>query len=455
MNILLISPANGKWRNVGRKRWSGGRTFRFSMLSLLSVAAECPPGSNIILVDEQLNDIPFSSHFDLVGITAMTATASRAFKIGDTFRSMGVPVVLGGMYPTFCPEESLLHADAVCAGEVEGIWPKIVEDARRGFLRGIYRSSEPYDLSRLKSLPRHLLSRRHYATLQAVQATRGCPNRCSFCSVSSFHGGSFRTRPIASIVEEVRNLPDHFFIFVDDNLTAEPAYARELFHALLPLKKHWMSQTTLQITDDPELVSLASRSGCVGLFVGLETFSEKNLEGVVKGFNQVEEYRSRISLLHEHGIGVEAGIVLGFDQDRVDVFSKTLHTLEDLQIDMAQISILTPLPGTPQFERMRHRIVDCDLDHFDYHHAVLQPAGMSIEELQSGHDWLTREFYSPSRIARRLRRILTMRYGFRVFPYASAINGAYFSRVRSWNIRGTDPSVKTKLQSGIVMVKAS
>lgn len=442
MNILLIAPASGPWNGVGHRPLFSGRTFRFSMLSLLSVAAETPPGTTLRIVDEQVEGIPWDERFDLVGITAMTAAAPRAYAIADRFRFMGIPVILGGMHPTFMPDEALQHADAVCAGEAEEIWPRIVEDARAGRLHGIYQAPAPAQLSKLKPLPRKLLSSRHYATLQAVQATRGCPHRCAFCSVSAFHEGSFRMRPIERVVEEIRSLPGGFFIFTDDSLAAAPDYAKVLFRALIPLKKHWMTQVTLRITDDTGLVDLAERAGCVGIFVGLETLSSRNLSRVGKEFNPSPEYRERIALLHAHGIGVEAGIVFGFDGDGPQVFRETLAALDDLRLDMAQISILTPLPGTPFFGTMKDRIVNADWSHYDYHHTVFQPAGMSAGELKAGHDWITREFYSPARIARRLGRIAAMRHGLRVLPFAAAINMAYYGRVVSWNIRGWDPAAR-------------
>jgi len=442
VKILLIAPASGNWRHVGRSGLFGGRTFRFSLLSLLSVAAETPPEWELALVDEQVDEIPWEGGWDLVGITAMTAAAPRAYEIADAFRSRGIPVVLGGMHPTFLPEEALRHADAVVAGDAEGVWPRVLGDAAAGRLSGIYRAEAPHGLQGLRPPPRHLVRGRHYATLQAVQATRGCPHRCSFCSVSAFHGGLHRRRPIPEVVAEVAALPGKFFLLVDDSLVAEPEYARALFRALAPLGKHWMSQVTLAITDDPSLVELAARAGCVGVFVGLETFSESALEGVEKGFNRVEEYRERIRRLHAAGIGVEAGVVLGFDADGPETFGRTLRLLDDLEVDMIQVSVLTPLPGTPFFDAMAGRILDRNWTHYDYHHVVFQPARISPEALQAGHDWLTREFYAPGRIARRLARLASRPHGLRCLPYGAAINLAYLGRVLRWRIRGWDPALE-------------
>jgi len=441
MNVLLIAPASGGWHGIGRSAWFNGRTFRFSLLSLLTVAAETPRAVRLRIVDEQVDEIPWGEPWDLVGITAMTAAAPRAYEIARRFRADGVPVVLGGMHATFLADEALGHVDAVCIGDAEGVWPRIVEDARAGNLQRVYRAGCPPTLAGLAPLPRHLLPRRRYGTVQAVQATRGCPNRCAFCAVSAYHGGVQRRRPVEEVAAEVAALPERFFIFVDDSLTADAEYARRLFAALRPLGKLWVGQATLAIADDPALVRTAAEAGCVGLFVGLETFSRRNLRSVDKGFNRVEDYRRRVRFLHAHGIGVEAGIVFGFEGDDAGVFRRTLRLLDDLEIDMVQVSILTPLPGTPFGEKMAARVFDREWSHYDYHHAVFHPARMTAAQLQAGHDWITREFYRPRRIARRLARLARRTRMWRSLPFAATINLAYLGRVLRWKIRGRDPGL--------------
>lgn len=442
MNILLIAPSSGQWRQAGRARVFHGKTFRFSLLSLLSVAAETPEGYSVRIVDEQFDEIPWEADTGLVGITCMTALAPRAYEIADEFRRRGRPVVLGGMHPTFCREEALRHADAVVAGEAEGIWAQVVEDAQNGSLQGVYQCAAACDLRGLKRPPYHLLKRGGYSTYP-VLATRGCPHRCAFCSVSAFNQGVQRKRPVGEVVAEVAALPSRSFLFVDDNLTADREYAIELFQALTPLGKTWITQSSLQIAEDTELVEWQARAGCVGVFVGLETFSERNLEGVNKGFNKVDEYREAVRVLHGNGIGVEAGIVFGFDGDDAGVFARTLAMLDDLQIDLIQTSIFTPLPGTPLMESMRDRIVDRNWAHYDFHHVVFEPKGMSAESLQAGHDWVTREFYRPHRIARRLARQVAHPRGWRSFPFAAAINAAYYGRIRQWHVEGWNPDQQT------------
>lgn len=439
MRLLLIAPASGLWRKVGKNRWFNGKTFRFSLLSLLSVAAETPSDVDVRILDEQIDDIPWNDHIDLVGITCMTALAPRAYEVAERFHEKGIPVVLGGMHPTFNPEEAQNHADAVVVGEAEPVWKRVLDDFQRGHLSGVYQHSGDFPLVQMKPLPRSLLNRSGYSTLQAVQATRGCSHRCNFCSVSALHQGCQRKRPVDEVVAEVRSLPRRFFMFVDDNLTDDPAYAQKLFEELIPLKKIWMTQSTLGLAENEPLLMAAAQAGCVGIFAGLETISEENLENSGKGFHKTSFYRDAITHLHSKGIGVEAGMVFGFDGDRPDVFRRTLDWLIMLQVDMIQTSIFTPLPGTPQFESKRERILDWNWGHYDFHHAVFQPRGMSQMALQAGHDWLTYEFYHPKRIAQRLANRLHWPRGIQTLPYAIALNMAYYGRVQRWGFRGWDP----------------
>ena len=440
MKVLLIAPSSGKWQRVAKNRLFNGKTFRFSLLSLLSVAAVTPNDVEVKIIDEQIEDIPLDADVDLVGITCMTALAPRAYEIAGHFLDQEIPVVLGGMHPTLSTDEALQHATAVVAGDAEGIWPKVIEDARKGCLGGIYQNKSLLPLKGLTPPRTDLLDKKHYPSIHTMQATRGCPHGCEFCAVSAFNEKTHRQRPVDEVVSELQETPAHFIMFVDDNITADREYAKKLFKAMIPLKKHWASQSTLTIADDPELIQLMAEAGCVGLFVGLETFSEGNLNGVNKTCHRVEHYKETIQLLHSHGIAVEAGIVFGFDGDDPDTFSYTLKVLDDLEVDLVQTSIFTPIPGTPIHQKMQHRIIDTELGNYDFHNVVFQPKNMSPEELQAGHDWVTREFYHPWRITKRLWRHAKRPRGLSTLAYLSVVNLAYYGRVSNWKIRGWDPS---------------
>jgi len=439
MNILLIAPASEPWRFIGKRRWFNGRTFRFPLLSLLSVAAETPKDCTVRIVDEQIEEIPRDWAVDLVGITCMTAAAPRAYELADRFRARGIPVVLGGVHPTLCPEEAMEHADSVVRGEAEGLWPTVVADAGAGKLQSLYAHASPPALGGRKPLPRQLLRPGGYV-VPAVQATRGCPHHCRFCTVAALHQGTQRQRPVAEVIEEIRSLPGRFFMFVDDNLTADRDYASALFCALVPLRKAWVMQSTLAVAGDEDLVSLAAAAGCVALFAGLETFSDANLRAADKGFHRVGEYRHAVERLHAASIAVEAGIVFGFDGDESGVFASTLRAIRDIGLDFVQVSIRTPLPGTPDHRDLEPQICDRDWAHYDFHHAVFAPRRMTAEQLQAGHDWVTRRFYHPLGIARRALQHARRVGGLRTLPHYIAVNLAYYGRVRRWRLRGYNPA---------------
>jgi radical SAM superfamily enzyme YgiQ (UPF0313 family) len=343
------------------------------------------------------------------------------------------------VHATLSPDEAMQHADAVVRGEAEGLWPRVVADARAGRLQPVYAHATPPPLAARKPLPYHLLRRGGYV-VPAVQATRGCPHHCRFCTVAAMHGGAQRQRAVEDVIEEIRALPGRFFMFVDDNLTADRSYAARLFCALLPLRRRWVMQTTLAALHDDSFVGLAAAAGCVGVFAGLETFSDRNLEAADKGFHRVGEYRGDVRRLHAAGIAVEAGIVFGFDGDSPATFAPTLRALDDIGLDYVQISIRTPLPGTPDHGALLPRIHDRDAAHYDFHHAVFAPSGMTPDQLQAGHDWVTRRFYAPWRIARRALRHARRPGGLHTLPRYLAVNFAYYGRVRRWRLRGWDPA---------------
>jgi radical SAM superfamily enzyme YgiQ (UPF0313 family) len=442
MRILLIAPASGLWHGIAHRKTFNGKVFRFSMLSLLTLAELSPDDADITIVDEQIEKVPEYETFDLVGITVMTATAPRAYELASRFRQRGVPVVLGGFHPTLNPEEALRHADAVVVGPAYGAWERLLRDLADGRLQGLYYGSLDGNIP--KTLPRHLMSRPHYATLNATFATIGCRNACRFCSIRAVHSGARVLRGVRDVVAEVAAFRGRFFMLVDDNLTQDRDYALDLFRALAPLKKRWITQASVEIADDPELLAAMRRAGCIGVFVGLETFSEDVLRDQRKEIKPAARYREAVRAFHRHGMFVEAGIIFGFDADDVSVFHRTLGMLERAGVDGIQVSILTPLPGTPLSRQMERRIFDRNWERYDYRHVVFTPARMRPEELQAGADWVIRRFYSPLGILRRLLRWLFSPGGTANVVTALAINLAYYGRTRSFRIRGYDPAARRK-----------
>jgi len=417
MKILLVLPAGEKVRvTPERPRVPRRAMLRFSVLPLTVVAALTPREHEVRIVDENVEPLDFDVACDVVGVTFMTALAPRAYDIAREFRRRGRTVVAGGYHATFCPEETARHFDAVVTGDAEGAWPRVLADVAGGRLRRFYGASGPGipagEAAAVLHTPvprRELLAAqaRRYVTVNAVQTSRGCLHGCRFCSITAFHHRTQRHRPVPEVLADLQTIPRNF-IFVDDNIAADRAYASELFTAMAPLRKRWVSQCSIEVADDAALLGLMQAAGCRGLFVGIETTNAANLTTVGKEFNDSARYQARLRRLHRAGIGVVAGIILGLDHDAPGVFAGTLRFLQRMRIDAVQVNILTPLPGTPLFADFERagRVTDRDWSHYDFRHVVFRPAGLSAEELQAGADWVYAQFYRLDRVLWRFVRTL-------------------------------------------------
>jgi len=403
IKFVLVNPTSLLWRVRGRERPRGSRFLRFSMLSSLYVAASMPPYVETQIIDEEVEPIDFDTDADLIGISFMTYNAPRAYEIADRFRiEKGKPVIFGGYHPTFMPEEAMQHADAVCVGEAENNVSRMMEDFLAGQLKPFYRS-EPIKLEGLPIPNRDLIRKKDYVPLDVLQATRGCHYLCSFCSVAAFHQYRLRTRPVAEVIAELKTLGPHI-LFMDDNLVGDREYAKQLFSEMIPLGKIWFSQCGIEIAYDDELLHLASRSGCRGLFIGFESLSQRNLRSWKKHSNRGKDYLAVVRKLHATGIGVFAGFVFGSDDDGPDVFERTLKFILEANIESLQATRMTPFPGTPLFEEMERqgRILDKDWSHYDFNHVVFEPLHMRRETLDLGVSWVLRQFYTRRRVVRRV-----------------------------------------------------
>jgi radical SAM superfamily enzyme YgiQ (UPF0313 family) len=358
----------------------------------------------------------------------MTCYAPRAYEIADEFRRRGKKVVLGGVHPTYCPDEALRHCDASVCGEAEDLWPQVVADVEAGALKRIYRMDQFPALSDYKPPRIELLSPDSYMTRLCSFTTRGCHFDCEFCSVSPFNGKTTRRRPVPEVIEELKRAKEwlrsdiiermtrgsllnalttslkiwvgleegSIVAFVDDLHNSHRAYCRELWQALKSLNIKWGCQSTLFLGDDPEMVKLAADSGCVSVFVGMESLSDDSLDETNKGFNQVRKFESQIKMFHDHGIMVNPGLVFGFDNDDESVFETAVEFLTRNKVELAYFNVLTPLPGTALFERYKRegRIFDQDWSKYDGKHVVYKPKRMTPEQLQEGFFWANHQFYS-------------------------------------------------------------
>jgi len=388
----------------------------YPALALPLVAGLTPSEFDVELVNDYSEEINWDWDGDLVGISAMTTQAPRAYQIADEFRRRGKKVVLGGFHPSLMPEEAGEHSDAVVIGEAENVWGDVLEDFKRGSLKRTYESNKAADLSKLP-VPRYdLIKEAGYSThAMPVQTTRGCPRNCDFCSVKKLYGNTYRHRPIADVVRDVKATGSKYIFFIDDNMGATKKYCHELFEALKPLGILWGSQCNLSFADDAELLRKAYESGCVFLFVGVESINEKTLASCQKSFNKVGEYEKQLKAIRDAGIAPMGSMMLALDGDGTEVFEKNRKFLIDNKIALAYFFILAPAPGTEFFERFEKegRLFSKDWSKYSGDQVVFRPAGMSQEELERGFWDVYRKFYSYGSIFKRI--LLPLRFDARYF----------------------------------------
>jgi radical SAM superfamily enzyme YgiQ (UPF0313 family) len=372
------------------------------------LAGLTPSEVEVRLIDENVEAVNTNADVDWVAITCMTASAPRAYAIADAFRERGIPVVMGGIHPTVMPDEAAVHADAVVIGEAEPVWREVLADLAAGCLKPRYAHDGYSDLVGLPRPRRELLRVERYLTTNIVQTARGCPNACAFCTVSTVAGRQYRFRPVPEVVEEVRSLSGGWVGFVDDNIVGHARRAKELFAALIPLKRRWIGQADLSMAKDPELLSLAARSGCTAMFVGLESLSQENLRATHKVPNVGTDMGAAIATIHKAGIEIIGSFVLGLDGDDASTFAKTVEFAQHHKLAAAQFAVLTPFPGTAMREQLEgeNRILDHDWSHYTMSNVVFRPLHMSDIELRAGQKYAYGRFYSIPSI---LKRSFTVR----------------------------------------------
>lgn len=405
--IALVSPRGPLYRHRGGA-WK--RQMRYAPLTLTTLAGLLPPDvpTEVQIYDEGVADLPERIDADLVGISAITGTAPRAYALADRLRAQGVPVVLGGVHPTLVPDEAQRHADAVVTGYAEDTWPELVRDAAAGRLRDRYAQAPGLSLAGRPFPRRDLNPDGRFAVAHTIEATRGCQHRCDFCVVPTAWGGALQ-RPVHEVVDDVRQMGARRLLFLDLNLIADTDYAKSLFEALVPLKLTWAGLATTLIAQDDDLLDLAARSGCRALLIGFESLSSDTLAQTHKRFNAAREapevaYRFVLDRLHRAGIAVMGCFVFGFDTDDADVFDRTAAFVHDACLDLPRFAVLTPFPGTPLYRRLHAegRILTSDWEQYDGQHVVFRPAQMTPDALLRGTERAWKRTYRYSAIVHRL-----------------------------------------------------
>lgn len=402
--VLLVAPTALDWQ---------GRPIRqhrmyLPALTLPLLAAEAPADSDVRLAYESVQGIPWDEPWDLVALTAMGSGIARAWQIADGFRTRGRTVVLGGIATGLLPAaRSLEHADSVVIGDADEIWADIVRDAQAGRLRDVYRAERRPSLDDLP-VPRYdLMDASAHGQWRPVQAARGCPFTCDYCSITSYFGGLYRKRPIEQVVRDVRaakRASSRYIAFVDDNMGVDFDYSAALWEALIPERIVWMSQSSLHLAQRPDLLRLAYRSGCRVLSIGLESLNAGSLAVHNKPFNRPAEYAAAIGAFREAGIEVSTEMIVGMDEDGPDVCDRTWRFLMDNHVTVPRVHILTPIPGTPLWARLQRegRILIEDVGKFTGGRVVFRPAHLEPEDLQRRYWELYERLFTPGAILHRM-----------------------------------------------------
>jgi radical SAM superfamily enzyme YgiQ (UPF0313 family) len=423
MKILLILPRDHIYRYRGLANKLVGP---YAPLTMVTLAALVPQELNaqIDILDEGIQKPNYANkNYDVVGITCVAASANRAYELAEYWRGRGAFVVLGGAHPTLMPDEAQQHADSVIVGLAEETWPQLLRDFKNGVAQKRYQARYSGELS-CPPARRDLFPRLGYISVPTFVANRGCQNNCAYCVVNQGDYARNVVRPVPEVIDEIRSSGARRIMFLDPNLVSNREYAHALLQALTLLKLKWMAPAPADIVFDKELFGLMIRSGCEGVLIGFESFSQASLDRSNKKANQVERYKEIVTMLHAHGIAILGCFVLGFDDDTPDILMRTAQNVYEIGVDLPRYAILTPFPGSRLFTRFKAdgRLLTEDWSTYDSQHVVFRPKHMSPMQLQDIFNNTIRQSFSYRHIFHRMQ----------VAPHSRAL-----SLLANWGLRET------------------
>jgi radical SAM superfamily enzyme YgiQ (UPF0313 family) len=383
-------------------------------LGLATLAGLCPDDWDIEIVDENIEPVPLDTNADIVGVCGMGVQFERQKELLAYYKARGKFVVSGGSYASLCPEKYEMLADTVIAGEAEYIWPAFCRDFVSGHPRKLYRESGSVSLAASPTPRFDLLKSSQYAWT-TMQFSRGCPFRCEFCDIIVMFGRRPRTKPLEQIGRELdalRELNVRDVFFVDDNLIGNPKAAKQLLRYLIEYQRshnyrfRFGTEASLNMADDPELLDLLHEARFGWVFIGIESPDEGSLEEVKKRQNMKRDMLESVREIYRHGIDVTAGFIVGFDNDRTDVFDKQYEFIVEAGIQRAMIALLLAIEKTPLYERLSKdgRLVPERLGCDNLKMATnIVPKGMTYEQMINGYKELYYRLHQYPAIARRIR----------------------------------------------------
>ena len=402
----------------------------------IHLAAITPATHQVRVFHQQIDKIQFNTDADVIAVSFFSGFAMAAYKLAVEFKRRGKVVVAGGPHVTYCQEEALSYFDAIVTGEAESVWPTLLHDIELGQLKQVY-AGTPCDMTGLPT-PRYDLLPNRFFIKKVIQATRGCPFSCSFCTVPSLNPG-FRLRPVEDVIRDAGY--DNFkhwwqrkiVWFWDDNLTIKRPYIKQLLTEMIPMKKWWLTQASMDIAKDPELLDLMKASGCIGVFLGIESFGVDSLADANKRQNKIANYKSAVAAIRKRGIAVMAGFIAGFDHDDEQSIINMADQLMEIGIDVPFLSIMTPFRGTPIHTKLASEgriLEERSWSFYNGYNVAFKPQKISESQLLLAHRALWKKSFSPIYAFRRvLQGLFTLRWG--AFLLSLFMNSFYaYKRMR-------------------------
>ena len=402
----------------------------------IHLAAITPAEHKVRVFHQQIDKIELNTDADVIAISFFSGFATAAYKLAVEFKKRGKILVAGGPHVTYCQEEALTYFDAIVTGEAENVWPKLLQDIELGRLQTVY-TGTPCDMIGLPT-PRYELLPDRFFIKKVIQATRGCPFSCSFCTVPSLNPG-FRLRPVQDVIRDASYDKFKYWWqrkivwFWDDNLTIKRPYIRQLLAEMIPLKKWWLTQASMDIAKDPELLDLMKASGCIGVFLGIESFGVDSLVDANKRQNKIANYKGAVKEIRKRGIAVMAGFIAGFDHDDEQSIINMADQLMEIGIDVPFLSIMTPFRGTPIYTKLNQEgrmMQERDWSFYNGYNVAFKPKKINETQLLHAHRALWKKSFSPLYSFKRiLRGLFTLRMG--AFLLSLFMNSFYsYKRVR-------------------------
>jgi len=402
MKLTLIKP------NIGRREHSlfvdGAR---MEPLQLGILAALTPSDIDIVLYDDRMEKIPYDEQTDLVAITVETYTARRAYEISEEYMRRGVKVIMGGMHAVLIPEEVEEHCDSIMIGDAEDKWDVMINDFRKGKLKKKYVCKPVCNPQKNIIARRDIFKGKGYLPITLLQFSRGCPNNCNYCASSVYFKKHHYCRRVEEVVREIKSQKRKNLFFVDDNIVANKEAAKELFRALIPLKIKWVSQASIDMLNDTELMQLMVKSGCLGHVIGFESIKEESIETMSKGVNNKfvkDQYKEAIAELRRYGLQTWAAFTIGHDTDTIDSIKETYKFALKNKFTFAAYNILMPYPNTPLYEQLKREnrlLYDGKWwlnSEYRFNYAAFTPVNMNPDELTEVAFWCRKKYNSASSI---------------------------------------------------------